>query len=76
MTSTSSGYQGPDYPSEKKDLKPPEECEWFVVEKKVAESEDFGDIIYARFECDGETLGMIRLPNVEYLRWIRERIQG
>jgi len=74
MTPTSSGYQGPDYGEDKK-VKPPEDCVWYIVEKKVADSEEFTDVVYASFECDGEVLGMVRLPNPEYLRWLRERIQ-
>jgi len=71
------GYQGPDYPpDETKKTKPPEECEWMISQKNVGNAEEDTDTIYAAFEVDGETLGMVRLPNPEYLRWLRERIQG
>jgi hypothetical protein len=71
-----SGYEGPDYtPGEDKKVKPPEDCTWSITQKNVGDSEE-ADTIYAAFECDGEVLGMVRLPNPEYLRWLRERIQG
>jgi len=70
----STGYEGPDYLEEDKKVKPPEECKWAVLEKKVADSDD--EVLYATIECDEETLGSVRLPNPEYLRFLRERIQG
>ena len=69
----STGYEGPDYMEEEKKVKPPEECEWVVLVKEVADTES--ETLYATIECDKETLGMVRLPNPEYLRWLRERIQ-
>jgi len=75
MTKISTGYQGPDYTEEEKKVKPPEECEWYLVENKVGDSSEETGTVYAAFECDGEVLGMVRLPNPEYLRWLRERIQ-
>lgn len=69
------GYQGPDYMEEEKEVKPPEECEWKLEIKQVGNTSEEIAKIYVTFECDGEVLGMVRLPNPEYLRWLRERIQ-
>lgn len=76
MTPLDTGYQGPDYMDEEKSTKPPSECEWRIVQKNVGESERETAVVYAAFEVDGEVLGMVRLPNAEYLRWLRERVQG
>jgi len=75
MTPTSTGYQGPDYTDDEKKTKPPEECEWLIVQKQVGDTNAESITVYAAFECDGEVLGMITLPNPEYLRFLRERMQ-
>ena len=76
MTISDSGYQGPDYTEEKKNLKLPKDCEWLVKVLSVADSDESPDVVFASIEIDGEVLGSVRLPNPEYLRWLRERIQG
>ena len=77
MTVTTSGYQGPDYmDEEEKKVKPPEECEWKVSVLSVADNEEKPEIVFAAISTDGQVLGSVRLPNPEYLRWLRERIQG
>ena len=70
------GYQGPDYMDKDKETKPPGECEWYIIERKVGNTSKDITTVYVAFECDGEVLGSLRLPNPEYLRWLRERIQG
>jgi hypothetical protein len=72
MKSTS-GYQGPS--SDDKKVDPPNEVEWLIKERQVGGDSEDDDTVYAAFEADGEVLGMVRLPNPEYLRWLRERIQ-
>ena len=70
-----SGYEGPDHLNKEK-IKPPEDAEWIIKTKDVADSDEYTETVYAVFEVDGETLGMVRLPNPEYLRYLRERMQG
>ncbi len=77
MTPSTSGYQGPDYMEEKKKTPQPEECEWTVEVLKIADNSDENpDVVYAAIHVDGQVIGSVRLPDVEYLRWLRERIQG
>lgn len=73
---TSSGYQGPNHPDEDKKTKPPEECEWSVSILNVADSDSDTEVVFAAIYADGQVLGSVRLPNPEYLRYLRERIQG
>ncbi|MEE8113049.1 MAG: hypothetical protein V3T23_01720 [Nitrososphaerales archaeon] len=78
MTSSHTGYQGPDFIDKDDDepkTKPPEECIWKIEIKPVARSDEYPETIFAQVEIDGDVVGMVRLPNTEYLRWLRERIQ-
>lgn len=68
------GYQGPDYLEEKK-VKPPEECEWEISVLSVADNDEEPEVVFAAISVDKHILGSVRLPNPEYLRFLRERIQ-
>ncbi len=70
----STGYEDP--PPEESKIPPPEEVKWLVQIALVGESVEEKDIVFVTVEVDGESLGLLRLPNGEYLRWLRERIQG
>lgn len=73
------GYQGPDYidkDDEPEKVKTPGDCKWKIQIKNVARSDEYPDTVFAQVEIDGDVVGMVRLPNAEYLRWLRERVQG
>jgi len=76
MTPSTSGYEGPDYIEEKKKTPQPADCEWKVEVLQIADSDENPDVVYAAIHVDGQVIGSVRLPNVEYLRHLRERIQG
>lgn len=71
--SIQTGYEDDKHDDEKK-LPPPEEVEWKVEHMAIGSSEEDKAITYVRVEVGGKTLGMLRLPNTEYLRWLRERL--
>ncbi|MCH7479755.1 MAG: hypothetical protein IIC79_00020 [Chloroflexi bacterium] len=58
-----------------KDIPPPEKVKWRVELSSIGESEHEKDKIFVRIEIDGDVIGMLRLPDTEYLIWLRERIQ-
>jgi len=67
------GYDGESLEDQK--VKPPEDCEWEVRYLYVGQSEE-DPSSFAVITLDGEPIGSVRVPNSEYIRWLRERIQG
>ena len=66
------GYDGPTSEEDEKE-KSPEDRTWRVIHNRKILSDD---AIYGIVELDGESIGMIRLPDMEHLGWLRERIQN
>ncbi len=58
-----------------KSIPPPEDVEWKVQITQIGEGEAEKDKVFVRVEIDGDSLGLLRLPNTAYLLWLRERIQ-
>lgn len=71
---SNSGYDGPENPhAEKNTIPSPQSRVWEVELEQVGQMVG-GEVVYARIVVDGETLGALRLPNNEHLRWLRERL--
>lgn len=68
------GYEEKDS-GEKKDIPSPNDVTWTCELDHVAESKDDGDTVFCRIEIDNQTVGMLRLPNSEYLEWIRIKLK-
>ena len=54
---------------------PPEEAKWKVEYQPIGSNES-EKTFYVRLDADGKSLGLLRLPSLEYVRWLRERLQG
>ena len=71
---TQTGYEGPDAKKEAEKIPAPETRTWKVLFEKIGHSEE--GIVFVTIELDGLVIGMLRLPNNEHVKWLRERIQG
>jgi hypothetical protein len=77
MTSITAGYDGSE--GREKEVNPPTEVAWTVMYDEKLYS--VGGDVYARLICQNspkepeQVFGFFRVPNLEYLQWIRERIQ-
>ncbi len=67
------GYAGPAPKKELENVPDPEDRKWMVLFEPVAHNEE--GIAFVRIELDGETIGMLRLPNNEHVVWLKGRIQ-
>ena len=77
MTSNHTGYEGPFTPDDEEEkTKPPEDCEWELKIHNIADSDSEPEVVFVTISIDGQVLGSVRLPNPEYLRFLRERISG
>lgn len=66
MTSVTAGYDG-DNPHDE-ELPDPETLKWRVPLINTGSD----GVIYARLQAGTETLGLLRVPNAAYLRFIRK----
>lgn len=70
--SLTAGYKG----SENQDgseIPDPDKVSWRF--ERMTDHAQHPDIIYVRIEIDDVPCGFLRLPNQEYLKWIRSRLQ-
>ena len=43
---------------------------WELEVERIAD----GECVYTRLDLDGKTVGTLRLPNLEVVKWLRERL--
>lgn len=66
------GYEGEDKSHDS--VPPPSEVVWRVELRRDINPHKDEPHIYATFVIDGQPCGMIRLPNMEYLKHLRARV--
>ena len=65
-----SGYDGPHEAEEK--CPSPNTRRWEVVFNDSLRGDE--EYVYVRVEIDGEGIGLLRLPDNEHVRFVRERL--
>ena len=72
MTQQDAGYQGHDFGRGELGSNPPEDCSWEVRIEKLGDSAREGDESITVSLCvDGVSVGMLVLPNTEYVAFLR-----
>ena len=75
VTQHDSGYQGHDWGREGLGDKDPEDCAWEIRVEKLGDSAREGDESITVSLCvDGVSVGMLILPNILYLSFLRGRL--
>lgn len=68
---TNTGYEQDE---EKPKIPLPDSVSWTVELDHVARSLDDPYTMYCTLQIDGKVMGMIRLPNAEYLEYLRNKL--
>lgn len=66
------GYDGSENEESSK-IPPPTEASWLVEIQQGHVQHP--EVVFARLIINGEACGFFRLPNMEYLKWLRQMIQ-
>jgi len=69
VTPITTGYEGSD--PDPKDLLSPSDSSWSIELDTKISSESFHGTIF----LNGEPIGMVRVPTMEHLGWLREKFQ-
>lgn len=71
-----SGYDGKDGKENSKTSTPsPNTRDWKLeLDHKNQSSEE--EVTFAVLKLDGEAVGFLRLPNLEHLKWLREKLSN
>ena len=75
MSQQDAGYQGHDFGREGLGVNLPEDCSWVVQIEKLGDSAREGDESITVSLCvDDVSVGMLVLPNILYVAFLRERL--